>query len=81
MRRNIVREIRSTVESSRALAVAGRCVSASNADFAEQRARAGNDFGSLLVSGDEPERAALNDIGAVGGLADGEQHLAGLYIE
>ena len=47
--------------------------------FAEQRARAGDDFGFVAAFGRKTERAALNDVAAVGRLADGEQHLAGFH--
>ncbi len=77
MCRNMAREMRSTMESSRATAVAGRCVCDEQRGFAEQRARLGDDLGVGGAFRLERKRAVLDDVGAVGGLAGREQHLAG----
>ena len=70
----MVREIRNTADGSRAVAVAGRVVSAKSADFAEQGAGAGDDL-CFAALGLQRKRAFLDRIGAIGDVAGGEQHL------
>ena len=73
----MVREIRSTADGSRAVAVAGRLISARKCGFAEQRAGIGDNlaFAPFRL---ERERAFLDRIGAIGSLAGGKQDLPGL---
>ena len=67
--------MRNTVDSSRAVAVAGRAVSASSADSPSSVPGPAmmSRFAGPLPAGDE--RALLHDVGAVGGFAGSEQHL------
>ena len=79
MRRNIEREMRSTIEVFARSCGRRPFGFRDQGRFAEQRARAGDDFGLVAAFGRKTERAALNDVAAIGGLADGEQRLAGLH--
>ena len=72
----MVREIRKTVDGSRAVAVAGRVVSAKSADSPRRVSGSGDDF-CFAVLGLERKRAFLDGIRAIGGVAGGEQHLTG----
>ena len=71
--------MRSTVESSRAVTVAGRSVSVSSADSPSKVPGSATTSPSPARFPPQPERALQDDIGAVGGLAGREQHLAGLH--
>ncbi len=77
MRRNMAREMRSTMESSRATAVAGRCVCDNSAASPSNAPGSATSSASAARSGLSANEPSLDDVGAVGGLAGREQHLAG----
>ena len=70
----MVREIRNTADGSRAVAVAGRVVSAKSAD-SPSRVPGPATISRFAALGLQRERAFLDRIGAIGGVAGGEQHL------
>ena len=70
----MVREIRNTSDGSRAVAVAGRVVSAKSAD-SPRRVPGPATISRFAVLGLQRERAFLDRIRAIGGVAGGEQHL------
>ena len=72
--------MRNTVDPSRAVAVAGRAVSASSADSPSKRTRSGDDVALAAPLRLEIERAPLHDVGAVRRLAGREQHLIRLDV-
>ena len=70
--------MRSTTKSSRAVAVAGRRVSANNADSPRQSARPGEHLGFAASFRAKAERASLHDVGAFRVVSRCEQHFARL---